>query len=467
MATISSAGLGSGLDVESIVTQLMAIERRPIDLLEEQTKKIETQLSSFGKLQSSLGTLRDKARSLTSADTWSPTKGSSSNEAAVAVTTGNGSVPGSYTVAVTQLAKAQTGISATYVDAKALVGAGTLSFQTGGWAGNAFTPKTGTTAVNLTVTATDTLQSLRDKINGAEAGVVASIVQDASGARLSLRSRESGADNGFRITATGALGGLAYAPDVGGGGLTQTQPGSSAQATINGVSIVSNSNTLENVIDGLTLRLGKVTDGEVDVAVTQDSESIKASINDFAKAYNDLVSQVREQTKYNEGSKAGAPLQGDRAAVNLQQQLRSLMAGTTGASTVFKRMADIGLDPQSDGTLSVRGAKLDAAVGNLTELKKFFAQVDVANEANNGFGQVIKSFGDELLGSDGSITTKQESLRTRIERNGDRKAQLEDRMTLVEKRMRAQYSALDTQMAKLNGLSTYMTRQLAALARSS
>jgi flagellar hook-associated protein 2 len=472
MATISSAGLGSGLDVESIVTQLMAIERRPIGLLQEQTKKIETQLSAFGKLQGALSNLRDKARALTVSDAWSPTRASSADEAAVSVSTGAGSVPASYAISVSQLAKAQTVVSRTFASDEVVVGAGTLSIQLGSWAGTAFTPRDGSTAVAITVAADDTLADVRDRINGADAGVVASIVNDANGARLTLRSTSSGEEYGFRVAVTDAdgnagdasgLSALAYDPGGAGAVMTRTQAGSNALATINGVAIESNTNTLENVIDGLTVRLGKLTSGDVDVAVMQNSEAIKTTVTEFANAYNELIKQVREQTKFNEGSKTGGPLQGDRAAIGVQQQLRSLLGGVTGASEVFQRMADIGLDPQSDGTLAIRASKLDSAVANARELKKFFSRVDTAQPSNNGFAQVLRRFADELLGADGSLTTKQESLRTRMERNEDRKAQLEDRMTLVEKRMRAQYTALDAQMAKLNSLSTYMTRQLAAL----
>lgn len=476
MATISSAGLGSGLDVESIVSQLMTIERRPIDLLQQQTKKIETQLSAFGKLQSALSAFRDKARALAGADAWSPTKASSSDEAAVSASTGTGSVPGSYAISVAQLARAQTLVSGTFASDEAVVGAGTLSIDLGRWAGATFTPRAGSTAVDITVAAGDTLEGVRDKINAADAGVVASIVNDASGARLTLRATTSGADYGFRIAVNDAdgnaadaagLSALAYDPGGAGAVMTRTQAGSNAMATINGVAIESNTNTLESVIDGLTVRLGKVTTSDVDVAVTQDSEAIKKAVTDFANAYNELIKQVREQTKYNEGSKTGGPLQGDRAAVGLQQQLRALLGGVTGASDVFKRMADIGLDPQSDGTLAIRGSKLDGAVASVRELKKFFGNVDVVDESKNGFATVLRDFADELLGAEGSLTTKQESLRSRISRNEDREAQLEDRMSLIEKRMRAQYTALDAQMARLNSLSTYMTRQLAALSSSS
>lgn len=472
---LSSAGIGSGLDVENIVTQLMAIERRPIDLLNQQTSRVETQLSSFGQLQGALSNLRDKARALTGNDAFASTVGNSADASAVAISTGIGSVPGSYSVSVSQLAGAQTLASGTFADSTATVGGGTLTIELGAYGaggGAPFTPKADATPVAVVIDAADSLATIRDKINSAGAGVVASIVNDATGARLTLRSRETGQANAFRVTvadddggntdATG-LSALGYDAAAGGGALTRTQTAADALATINGLDIVSSSNTLTDVIDGLTLKLGKVTTGAIDLTVTPNDEAIKKAITDFATAYNDLVKLGREQTKFTEGGGGSGPLQGDRTAVGMLQRLRSLIGGNTAASTVFTRLADVGLEPQSDGTLSVKTTKLDSAVANLPELKKVFGNVDDAVPANNGFAQVLRLYADEVLGAEGALTTKQEGLRQRIDRNGDREAELENRMTLIERRLRAQYTALDAQMARLTGLSDFVTRQLSAL----
>lgn len=477
MATISSAGIGSGLDVNGIVTQLVALERKPINQLQAAANKLQTQLSSFGKLQAAMAKVRDAASTLTRSATWSPTKGSSSDSSAVVVTTGISSPPGNYSVSVSQLAAAQSVVAATKASSSEVVGQGTLHIELGTW-GTAgknvkFTPKAGTTPVDITIgPGGDSLASIRDSINAAGAGVVASIVNDATGARLVIRSAESGVENAFRITVTDSdkkhtdasgLSALAYDPSAGVTQMTQTVAAADASATINGLPITSASNTLADVIDGLTLQLGATTTTPVEVAVTVDKDAVRKSIDEFVTAYNDLATQLGELTKYDAASKAAGALQGDRAAVNLQMQLRSLIAGTSGASSVFARLADIGLDPQSDGKLKVTGSKLDAAMGQLAELQKLFADSDPAQPANDGFAARLRAFGDLALGAEGSLTTRQDGLRERIDRNKDRQAQLEDRVAQVEKRLRAQYTALDAQMAQLTGLSNYVTQQLAVM----
>jgi flagellar hook-associated protein 2 len=477
MATISSAGIGSGLDVNGIVTQLVALERKPINQLQAAASKLQTQLSSYGQLQAALAKVRDAASTLTRSSTWSPTKGSSTDSSAVGVTTGTTSPPGNYSISVAKLAASQSLVAATKASSTEIVGQGTLHIELGTWGtqGNktTFTPKDGTTPVDITIgPGGDSLASIRDSINAAGAGVTASIVNDATGARLVVRSIDSGLENAFRITVTDSdnkntdasgLSALAYDPSAGVTQMTQTVAAADASATINGLPITSASNTLTDVIDGLTLQLGGTTTTPVQVAVTVDKDAVRKSIDDFVTAYNDLVTQLGGLTKYDAASKTAGALQGDRAAVNLQTQLRGLIGGTSGASTVFARLADIGLDPQSDGTLKVTGSKLEAAMGRLTELQQLFANSDALAPANDGFATRLRAFGDAALGTDGALAGRQEGLKERIDRNKDRQSQLEDRVAQIEKRLRAQYTALDAQMAQLTGLSNYVTQQLAAM----
>lgn len=462
MTTISSAGVGSGLDVETIITKLMALERKPIDNLKTAADKIDEKLSGFGKIQSALSSLRDAARSLTSNSTWGVTKASSADAAAVSATSGDKSVPGSYSVSVTQLAKSQMVASTAVPDAAAALGGGTLTIEMGTWAGGAFDPNADpATTMSITLEADDTLADLRDKINAADGGVVASIVTDANGSRLALRSVESGADAGFRVSADSAgLAAYAYDPAAGVNAGSLKQSASNALASINGIDIESKSNTLTDVIDGLTLKLGRVTTDPVEVSVDVDSEAVKKSVTAFAEAYNALNSLLASQTKYNGDAETAGALQGDSTAVGLQRQLRQMIGGTSSASALYQRLADIGLDPQKDGSLKVDAKKLDSAVAHLPDLKKMFANSDDTVPANNGFAEVLRAFADDALGTEGVLTMKQDGLKSRLERNDDQQEALENRMTLVEKRLRAQYTALDTQMATLNGLSSYVTQMI-------
>jgi len=468
---ISSAGIGSGLNVESIVTQLMTLERRPIDLLDQAKAKLDTQLSSYGKLQSSLGSLRDAARALTDAGSWSPTTVTSSDAAAVSAVSTGSTPPGSYAVTVSKLAAAQSLTSTTVPSPTAVVGTGTLTIEIGRWFTDPpdFTPTSGASAVSISIgPGEDTLAKIRDKINAAGAGVTASIVSDTSGARLAIRSNETGETNGFRIAAAdddgngadaAGLSMLAYDPKTGASQMTRNQAAANAELTINNIPINSASNTLTDVLDGLTLRIARVTTGPVDLGVARDTETIKKSVTAFADAYNGFVKLMREQTAYNDSTKTAGALQGDRTAVALLNRLRTMIGGSSGATASFTRLADIGLVPQRDGSLKVDSTKLDAAVGRLDDLKAFFARDDTGT-ANDGFGTMLRQFADLSLGSDGAITSRQQGLRDRLDDIATRTTNLETRLQLTEKRLRDQYTKLDSNMAMLSGLQSYVSQQV-------
>jgi flagellar hook-associated protein 2 len=469
---ISSAGLGSGLDVSSIVTQLMAIERKPVSLLEAGQKKLDTQLSSLGKLQSSLSSLRDAARALTNTSTWGTTTVSSSDASYVSAA-GSGSTPtGNYAVEVSALAAPQSLASATVPGPTHVVGTGTLNIEIGQWFTDPpdFTPNSGATQVSIAITAgDDTLEKIRDKINAADAGVVASVVNDATGSRLAIRSSETGETNAFRITVAdddgvnddaSGLSMFAYDANASTASpMTRTLEAANARLTINNIPISSASNTMTDVLDGLSLTVTRKTTSPIDLSVQRDSESIKKAITDFADAYNGVVKIMREQTGYNADTKVAGALQGDRLAVGMLSKLRTLAGGSSSASAAFTRLSDIGLTPQRDGTLSVNTTKLDSAIGRLDDLKDFFSRDDT-DDANDGFATMLRQYADLQMGVDGPLTSRQEGLRDRIDGIKDRVASYEDRLALTEKRLLAQYTKLDNNMASLSGLQSYIAQQV-------
>ncbi len=465
MTTISSPGIGSGLDVNSIITQLLAIERQPIVNLQTKATKIQAQISEYGKLQSLTSTFRDAASALTSTTTWGQTVGNSSNSAAVGIAVASGAAVGSYSVQVQSLAAAQSLASEVFSSSDETPGAGTLHIELGSWGTgqSTFTPKSGATAVDITIAATDTLAQVRDKINAANAGVTAMVLNDGNGARLLMRSTATGSESAFR---TSGMTALAFDPSSGSATMTQTQAAANAAATIDGLAISSQSNTLANLVDGITLTLGKVTTDPVELTVVQDNEALKQAVQDFADAYNALSSLIAKQIKYDAGSKTAGPLQGDSSAVGLQRRLRTLMGSSASASSVFTRLSDVGLEMQRDGSVKVNSGKLDAALANLPELKKLFANNDIAVPANNGMARQFSDMAQAMLGIDGALTTRTEGLRKRIETNQSDQDRLELRLGQVEQRLRAQYTALDTTLGRLSGISSYVTQQMAMLNNS-
>ena len=472
MATITSLGIGSGLDANSIVTQLVALERKPIELLQTEADRIEARISSFGRIQSALDSLRSAARTLTDSSTWQAVSASSSDATSVAASVSAGTSSGAYSVSVSALAASQLTATSALATSSTTVGKGTIRIEIGTWASDlsSFSAKSGTSAVDISIgDGEDTLEGIRDKINETDGlGVRASIVNDASGARLVLQSTATGAENGFRVQVTdddannaddSGLSRLAYDPAGGAAVATRPQAARNASATINGLDISSASNTLVDVIDGVTLTLGQVTTGNIDITVAQDNASMRKSIDGFVSAYNDIVKLLREQTKYDAASKTAGTLQGDRTAIGILSQLRSAFGLESSASSVFGRASDLGLQVQTDGTIKVDSTALEEGFEDLDELQAFFA-TDTDSSATNGLAYRLRSLTDSLLGTDGAMESRQEGLRELLSRNSDRQATLEERVAATEKRLLAQYQALDLNMARLSGLQNYVSQQI-------
>ncbi len=480
MAALSSLGVGSGLDAESIVTKLAALERNPETAIKETNTKLNTQVSTWGKLQSSFSSLKDAANALNASSFWDATTATSSDDNTVGVSTGSATSAGSYSIAVKSLASSQYVASQAYASGTSKVGQGTLRIELGNYASDNLTPpavtlnaKAAASAVDITIgPGDDTLEKIRDRINSANAGVSASLVHDAAGSRLVIRGA-SGETNAFKISVaedstSPGLSALAYDASTGGASaMTRTQAASNAQATINGLGVTSESNTLNSVVDGLSLTLKQVSSTPVTVDVTKDTESMNKGITAFMTAYNDVVSTIRVQSMYDPSSKTGGPLQGDTTARGLLMQMRNLVSSTTSASSVFSRLPDIGIDIATDGTLSANNTKLNAALSdNTSELKKFFSNADDTDTSQNGMAQLIGKMSSQALGNDGPISSRTTGLNATIKRNQNKIDSIEAKAAKTEARLRTQYTDLDTNMGKLSGLSSYMTAQLAALSKS-
>ena len=472
VGNISSAGIGSGLDVASIVSKLMSIERAPLTALETQATSYNSRLSTMGKLQSQFGAMRDKANALVATTLWSSTTATASDSAALKISTASNAVPGNYAVAVNRLAVGQTAISTPLADSSATLGTGTLTIALGSYGEGSpaagFTAKDGSSALTLSIGGGDSsLAGLRDKINSANAGVLASIVTDATGARLSIRSRETGAENAFRITATETsddgnastgLSALNFDASASNSAMLRSTSAANADLSINGIAISSASNTLNNVIDGLTMTLQKTSATPVDVTVKSDTAAVRGAITDFVAAFNSLASYLHTQTAYNADNKTGGALQGDQGALGMQSQLRGVLNEGSSATSLWGRLSDIGIALKTDGTLETTTTKLDNALENLGELRKLLA-TDGTSSAGSGFVRRFKRLADDTLAADGALDTRSSGLRTSLTRNGKSQETAQKRLDQTEARLRAQYSALDTTMAKLSTTSAYVKQQ--------
>ena len=441
---ISSAGIGSGLDVAKIVEQMVAAEKIPLKKLEYKAEGIQTQISTYGEIKSLTSKLGDIVSKLTRDSAWNGVSISSSNPTLSGTMTGIAAT-GTYNIKVTHLAQAQT---------TALGGAGGIALakdQAMGAAGT-IKLKMGAVEKDISVSGSDTLTKIATKINEAEMGIQASVVTDVDGKeRLMLRSKETGTDKAFTVD-------LSAAPTV--LGQNTTQNAQNAKVELNGLVVESSANTFANTIPGMSFTVSEVTSTAATLNVKADTEAMKKNIQEFVDTYNELNDLLTQSTKYVEESKTAGVLQGDSATVSLQNSLRMLTQGISGSTGGLTRLAEIGIQMQEGGKLSTDTTKLDKALTNLEGLKGLFANKADALGQGGGIAVNFKNFTDKLLSFDGTLNTKTDSLERTLKSNSAEQTKVNTRADTLEKRLYAQYSALDTKMASLNALNAYVSQMV-------
>lgn len=442
---ISSMGIGSGLDLNQIVGQLVQAERAPQERrMEQREERLEAEVSAFGMLRNSV----DQAQiSMSDLSRFRPQQTAVVSQEGVASISADGSAAnGQVSLEVQQLAQAQS--LATQPDAfasrDAEVGAGQLSIQVGDRA-----------AVAIDVEAGDTLADVRDAINTADAGVTASIVNDGSGARLVLSAEESGAANTIQVTVDGdaapandGLGRLAS------GNLAQTQEARDAVAVINGLTVTSPTNTLDDTIDGLNIELQGQTTGPVSVTVSEDRDALRAGLEQFIENYNTIRGQIRELTAYDPEAREASILTGDSTVRSMENRLSSALmnrADVPGANNTM--LAELGVTRGVDGEL-----RLDADRFSQAMAEDGFDNVsETVRQVAGGMNSVLSSF----LGSDGLLRTRTDGIESALDRVAQDRARMDDRMERLESRLTRQFSQMDAAVAQLQSSGDYLLEQLA------
>jgi len=457
---ISSTGIGSGLDVKSIVSALVAIEKQPLTALQKTATKYQTQLSLYGTIKSQTSTLYDAAALLSGSSGWNSQTASSSNATAVSVTTGSSAMPTSMSVDVSQLARAQTAASVGVAAGAAVGASGSLNIDLGSWSSDSVPVFTkGSTVTVGGIVATDTISSIASKINAANAGVTASVLNDGANQRLVIRSSTSGVAAGFRLNTPADAGlsslGLTNPDSTGFVGQTALN----AKVKINGVAVESATNTMTNVAQGVTLQLNQANAGPVEISVANDLDVVQKNIQSFVDAYNALNTTLSDATKYDSSTKTGGVLQGDSTTVGLENALGTLLGSSSTGST-YSHLSDVGLERQKDGSLKINQTKLTAAEQDLPNLKLLFT-ASSSDPSTSGFGVKVRDFSHSLINFDGRVTNKATALQGSIDRNSKDQDQVNAHAATVEAMLNTQYTALDKQMAKLTSLGNYMTSQVA------
>lgn len=479
MATISSLGVGANLDLASLLTQLQTAESQPLVALQAKAKSYTTKLTAYGSIQSALGTLQTAAQKLGDPTLFQSVTGTPTVSGILSASATDASAAGNYTIDVQQLAQAQTVVSAGQVDTKTAIGngkitidfgaitGGTLDPATGKYTGATFTADAGQPAKSITIDPTNnTLEGIRNAINGAQAGVTATIVSDGSGApnRLVLTSSATGEKSSMRISVDGdaALQNLLNNDPAGTQNLKQTAAAQNAKLNVNGIDVVSATNTVKEAIQGATLTL--VNTGKTGLSMKENTAGAKTAINDFVKAYNSLQSTAKSLTAYDADTNTAAALVGDTTLRNLQTRIRqALTTPQAGGANDMKVLTEIGVSFQKDGTLAVDTDKLDKALANnLKGVAKLFSS---ASGSKDGYGKQIDALVTDL--NTGALKVASDGVTSTIKQLDEQYDAMQLRVDATVDRYRKQFNQLDVLINSMNNTKNYLTQQFEAMSGNS
>ncbi|SFR87027.1 flagellar hook-associated protein 2 [Dyella sp. OK004] len=447
---LTAAGVGSGLDVNGLVSQLVAAKKKPLQSqIDTQTTTAKSQISALGQVSSALSALQTALSSLSDGSAFATRRAATSDASVFSVSTTSAAVNGTYNLNVTQLATAQKLSSGAFASSTSTVGTGTLTISVG------------SKQMQLNLDSTDSsLAGIRDAINKSSSnpGVTATIVTGTDGAHLVLSSNATGVANAFKVTSSGGDGGLAalnYDPASTTNGLKVTTAAQDAKFTIDGMAASSPTNSVNNAIDGITLNLWK--QGSATLTVNSDTSTANAAVTGLVTAYNNFVSTYQALTKYDSSGASTGPLIGDATLNSIKGTLSSIMSGPGGNGAM---LSSVGITLQVDGTL-----KLDS--GQLTSsLSDGGSQLNAIFAGTSGMATKLTSPLNDWIGSTGILSTRTNNLNQQLKDLGVRQDALNSDMSDLTTRYTKQFTALDTMLTKLNSTSSYLTQQFDALNNS-
>lgn len=433
MPSITSAGIGSGLDVTGLVDQLVAAEGEPVRIrLDRKEAKLQTGLTALGTFKATVSDFQDSLKSLQSPESFSSMNISNDNEDAILAAASREAQPGEYNVQVVQLAQAQKLASAAFDSDVTPVGTGGMTIQLGRYQADAhgFSTNPDIPPANIIITQENSsLRGIVEAINEANAGVRASVINDGSGYRLVMSSLAEGLDNSIRITtldddghhfdenglsnfvydlaakqiskkdfspqdAAKLASGVFGAAQVVNGdnqqqvnvrvtNMKETVEGQDAILNVDGLEVIRGQNQINDVIKGLSLELQPGSEGSISsLNVELSTAEVKDAITNFVNKYNELVSTTNILTGYDAETGVAGPLSGDASVRGVNTQVRRVMSQSfSSINSEYDSLISIGIDTARNGSLSIDESRLQAAIeNNLQEVVQLFATAGSAND---------------------------------------------------------------------------------------
>jgi flagellar hook-associated protein 2 len=466
MAAITTAG--SNFDVQGLVSQLMSTEQIPLTSSKNRINVYNNQISSLGKLKSSLSEFQTSLRGLISGSALNANKTDSSDAGTLKGTAGATAAAGTYVVNVTSLAAAQTLALTSYNGSSGKITSNTqnLGNATGGNLTIAF--GSGTT-LNVTIGANASLQSISDAINAKGGDVTASVVNSgADGFKLALSSKKAGTEGSFSLSGGSALG-LGFldfdrTSTAAANLAKRTAAPSDAQFTVNGVAITASSNKVTEALTGLELNLYKT--GTATVTVARDDEAVVKNVQAFVDGFNKIKSQIDSMYKQSSNQVTDANGKVIGTAVRLDSGARMIMQDLTAEMTVglsgvslesgLGYLSQAGISLQKDGTLKLDSEEFKKALTkDATAVYRLFS-----NNNTDGYAERLNTKLNKMLGPEGMVQVRTDSLNLQVNYEKQKQDQIQARLDMMQKRYLTQFSALDAALAKMKNQSNYMASML-------
>jgi flagellar hook-associated protein 2 len=446
---VTFGGIGSGMDIEGLISGLVGVSRQPVSRLQSRAaaaKAAVTDLSNVGGL---LSKLKTAATALDSMEKVGSYKTETSNEKALGITANGNAQPGSYEIEVLQLATAERRYSDSFASNNTALGmSGTLTLQMG--TGDTVSPDSpilvGGDTATLNIEASDTLDSIIQKINDSGLRVKASSFYDGNEYRLQLRGLDAGEDNAIIVGQNGIDLGLENEDNI----VNRAQD---AKITVDGFEVKSKTNTIGQAIPGVTLNLKQVTDEPFTISVQDDTDALGKKVQDFVDAYNAVINQVHTTAGFGKTKASNPLLAGDSALRGITNRLNTQLSRTFG-SGAFNTMASLGIQLNNNGTLKLDQTKLSNAI---SKDPSAVSTVLAGGTGSDGIMDMMRDLVSNLTAPNtGTLDVRKEGLDAQARRFNDQIGREEKRLESLESRLRKTFSEMDSTVAGYNAQLNYL-----------
>jgi flagellar hook-associated protein 2 len=443
-ASVTSAGLGTNLDVSTIVPSLVNAEIAPMmTQLQSSQAADSSTISALGTVKSTLSSLQSALEAITTGGALSSLVASSGNSSVFTAVASSNAVAGTYNIEVDTLAKTNTIVSGNYTDANTVVGDGTITINAGG------------SSFDVTLSSgNDTLSNLRDAINNASnnTGVTATIITSTDGAHLLLSSTQTGTANAVSVNSPL----MSFTTPAG-------DEASDAKIFVDGYEYDSGSNVITGAIDGVTLNLVSAQpDTQNTLTVASNTQGAVSAVQSFVNAYNTALTTLQQATAYDASTQQAGPLLGDISMQSLLGQMQSITGGSL-PTPVFNvsALSQIGITTNKDGTLSVDSDTLTAALqSNLQGVQTLLSK------ANTSLGAKLDTVLTGFVGSGGLIDAETTSLQTDVTNLQSQITALNQRSADLTTMYTNEFNSIGTLVSQYTNMSSYITQLTAQFSKS-